>query len=342
MSLSIALKKIYTFFVHSAGLTHKKIAQLEPDAYLVLMYHRILPAEKLDHTVEPGMYVTPDTFEKHIRYLKKNFEMVPLEAILHETKTESSRAEIKKRCVLTFDDGWLDFYQYAFPLLNEYNVPATVFLPTDFISTDKWFWTDRLAQILYDYQDNVETSGSPANELSKAAEEILNLSGPFKGRLDSAIRILKPFPVDQVEFILESLAGMTELKGKTDRRFLSWGEVREMQRTGFISFGSHTAGHQILTTISHEQVDQELRQSRQELLDRQIVEDSFIAFCYPNGNYDDKVAALVKQNGYDLAVTTQKGWNTPGSDHYRLNRCGVHEDISSTIPMFACVILNLV
>lgn len=68
----------------------------------------------------------------------------------------------------------------------------------------------------------------------------------------------------------------------------------------------------------------------------------FIPFCYPNGNCNDAIVSLVEAAGYDMAVTTQKGWNDSKSNRFRLNRYGVHEDISSTIPMFAGSILNLI
>jgi hypothetical protein len=70
-----------------------------------------------------------------------------------------------------------------------------------------------------------------------------------------------------------------------------------------------------------------------------VVSRSFIPFAYPNGNHDDRVAKMVESAGYSCAVTTIKGWNSPANgkvDVYKLKRVGVHQDMTSTNPMFAC------
>ena len=93
---------------------------------IILGYHHILPE---DHAwikfLQPGMYVTTKTFQEHIIFLKNNYEIVPLHKIQLRTQ--------KKKCVITFDDGWSDNFKYAYPLLKKYNVPATIFLTTGMI-----------------------------------------------------------------------------------------------------------------------------------------------------------------------------------------------------------------
>ena len=70
--------------------------------------------------------------------------------------------------------------------------------------------------------------------------------------------------------------------------------------------------------------------------------DRYLIFCYPNGNYSDKIVSMVQDAGYHLAVTTQKGWNIQRSNPFTLRRIGIHQDMSSTIPLFACRIAGLI
>ena len=65
----------------------------------------------------------------HIRYLRAHYDVVPLEDLI---STGSDNA-----CAITFDDGWRDNYVTAFPILRAHGVPATIFLATNLVGTDR-------------------------------------------------------------------------------------------------------------------------------------------------------------------------------------------------------------
>ena len=109
-----------------------------------------------------------------------------------------------------------------------------------------------------------------------------------------------------------------------------------------MTFGSHTASHRILTTLTDEEIRDELKRSKEKLLTEKISDPSCIPFCYPNGNYNEKTAELVKEMGYHLAVTTENGWNDAKADLFRLRRIGIHEDITSTKALFGCRITGII
>ena len=134
MNLSIQSKSIFSHILLSTGITKKKISKLSQNNFLVLMYHRVIPESHLTEYLEDGMYVTAKTFELHLNYLKDNFNVIPVSEINNHINNNCSRADRRPICVLTFDDGWYDFYEYAFPLLKKYNMPAIVFLSTAFIN----------------------------------------------------------------------------------------------------------------------------------------------------------------------------------------------------------------
>lgn len=123
----------------AAALHYSGVARLRRhialrDSGVVLMYHRVLPrAEAEAGGVHPGMYVTPATFARHLRFLSSVFEVTGLDQF--REWCEGARSYSRIPCVVTFDDGWEDNYRYAFPLLREHALPATVFLVTGQIDT---------------------------------------------------------------------------------------------------------------------------------------------------------------------------------------------------------------
>ena len=85
------------------------------------------------------MYVTTDAFAEHLRFLTDHFRVLPLPALLDAWQAGSIDSR-EPHCVITFDDGWVDTFEQAFPLLQKYQLPATVFVPTAPNPTSGWFY----------------------------------------------------------------------------------------------------------------------------------------------------------------------------------------------------------
>ncbi len=292
------------------------------------MYHRVVKPDKAGGYVEPGMFVTPETFALHCALIARYFRPVSLGEILRPETGDSDQP----RCAITFDDGWIDFNTHAFPILSKFAIPSTVFLPTDFIGTEKRFWTDRLVDILSSLSARKKSYDTlPVNSL---AAKIVSLNGSLISRIDRAISLLKSYPHSEVVSTLRIL----EERGcgspsEDGRSFLNWNEVRALRSTGLVTFGSHTVSHSILSCESEEMCIQELKNSRKRLIAEKAIDAGTVPFCYPNGGFTTSVARQVKKTGYSCAVTTQRGWNDHRSDRFILKRVGMHQDMSSSISM---------
>jgi len=301
-----------------------------------------LPGASVEDGIQAGMYVEVPTFQSHLAFLQRYFEILPLSQLgFPGSDTLFGSHTNKPLCFLTFDDGWYDFYTHAFPLLSRRRIPATVFLPTEFIGTTDWFWTDRLASLLY--QQHTSTRYEPQNHKasSRMVNRLLNFDGSFESRLESSIHFLKGFNLDQIEEAITELSTLwNTIPNIPGPAFLTWSQVREMAGTEFITFGSHTANHQILTTLNDKQIRHELDRAREDLLAQKAVTIPFIPFCYPNGNHTPNIARMVMNAGYNLAVTTSRGWNTRGADPFTLKRISIHQDMTSTDQLLACRILG--
>jgi peptidoglycan/xylan/chitin deacetylase (PgdA/CDA1 family) len=306
------------------------------------MYHRVIPRVEVRDYIQAGMYVVLETFEDHLKFFKKYFSVVPVRQLTCGSLSAKYMPKGKLPCVVTFDDGWYDFYKYAYPLLKAYQIPATVFLPTDFIGTNKWFWTDRLAYVLSQKWHSGGLITPQQLLLNSPLHQLANFKGPFESLLEEAISTLKAYRNSEIEKIISDLAARWSVNNKLpDRAFMKWDEIREMKRSGLVSFGSHTVGHKILTTLTDDEINIELIESKKRLINEQAVDPSFIPFCYPNGNYNERIAKLVKDAGYSLAVTTKSGWNTFESNPFELKRIPVHQDMTATDAMFGCRIAGI-
>ena len=329
-SVSLAIKYLLAYGAFKSGILKKRIQCLPP---LIVGYHRIISPSQAGHFLQSGMFVTPETFERHMAFLAKNFNVIPLEELITGIKP---KAQKKTVCVITFDDGWSDFYKNAYPVLSRLSLPATVFLPTNFIGSNQSFWTDTLSRMLC--RERVFPRALPAADPASAAyvHSILFCRSKDERRVEEAISRLKPLPPGQRDAVLNALSAyFEEAPGLASRHFLNWDEIAAMRDSGIISFGSHTASHPILTTITEPQIVDELEQSRAELLSHGAADPSFVPFCYPNGNYSRNIETLVQQAGYSAAVTTQPGPISLPADQYSLCRTLVHQDISSNIPLLA-------
>ena len=303
----------------------------------ILMYHRILDPRSLRGLMQEGMYVDVKTFERQVEYLKRHYDVVSLETCL---KTMRNREKPERPfCCITFDDGWKDFYDNAFPVLKKHDAAATVFLPTEFIGTDESFWTDRLGRIVVE----LEARGRervPADPAEPMIERISALPGSMMERFETAIQMLKPLPAGRIRDINDNFFARLEItRDGSERSFLSWEEVRAMKESGAVRFGSHTRNHVILTTVDDKTVYDELAESKGKLLKEGAVSESFIPFSYPNGDHTDRIADMVKSAGYNMALTTKRGRNRYMDgpvDVFRLERIGIHQDMTATDSMFSC------
>jgi peptidoglycan/xylan/chitin deacetylase (PgdA/CDA1 family) len=290
----------------------KRVLARSRGRVLILAYHRVLPASAIgDQFVQPGMYVTPAVLETHVRFLRRHFRIISFGEFLR--LQESSRWEPDVRyCLITFDDGWLDNYTYAYPVLRRYGVPATIFVSTALVGSEEWMWPDKLGWLL------TRASGQP---------------GAAPAATDAIIERWKRLSDRTIVELLAEMAKRFRVSFPRQRVFLDWDQIREMSAGG-IAFGSHGATHRLLPGLSAADMCAEIAGSMQRL--HQELESPLPVFCYPNGDHDDAVVGHVQASGYRAAVSTVAGaevWDQP--DRFRLRRIGVHNDVSADVPRFA-------
>ena len=311
---------------------------------VILTYHRVVSDHMvMDEHIQPGMYVRGQSFEAHVAYIQKRFSIISLDELLDLWRTGRLKRD-QSYCVITFDDGWKDNYEFAFPVLMKYRTPATIFLATDFIGTTRWFWPDRM-MLLLEKGRQPTTSAADRKTISTVLAETIGVilsaeDGIFR-RVESGapidpdgiIELCKEVEVGRVHQIIDRLSRALHMEFPTHRVLLNWDEVREMAGKG-ITFGSHSVSHRIMTQIPLSDVKMELIDSRKTMLEQGI--KPVPVFCYPNGNFDRDIQELVKESGYLAAVGCEVGLEPDRpNDLFALKRISVHEDSSASVPLLA-------
>jgi peptidoglycan/xylan/chitin deacetylase (PgdA/CDA1 family) len=228
-----------------------------------------------------------------VRYLARNFKVVSLEAMVN--RLAGNRAISVNEIVLTFDDGLRNNLTVVYPILRELQVPATFFVCPALIGSGKWLWNHEARSRLRTLSDSAvadlrATLLAPSPSADGIVEWMKTLKLPQRQRAEECIRRATP--------AFRPTAAQHQAYDMMD-----WDDLKSMD-AGLIMIGSHTMTHPILTTLSADEINSELRESRVCL--EQKLGHAVEFFCYPNGSYDARVYEAVKNN-YRAAVTTETG-----------------------------------
>lgn len=305
----------------------------------IIAYHRVVSdIAKAERDSIYGTVISAATFRRHCEMLRRAYDVVSLETAIHFL--DGNRKTARPMAVMTFDDGYLDFYEQAFPILSDLNLPATVFVPTKYVGGDRQLVHDRLFWLV---KQSVENSIPIKKALRRAgvpdaAEGDITRSGQILRLTDSLVYL----PNDLREKVVDELEREigNDLKAYPEEcKLLTWEMVREMKKKG-IGFGSHTSNHVVLTREEESVLRAEIIDSKTEL--EQQIKGKVVSFAYPNGEYTPEIREIADQAGYKIAVTTKNKLNRPGADPLTLGRtCLCEESTRGIAGTFSPRVANL-
>ncbi len=245
-------------------------------------------------------------FEHQVKWLRKNFKLVSLEQGLK--CLQLGRADKQPWLAITIDDGFRDNYTHAWPILQKYSVPATIFLATDFIDTGRPPWPTQLVEILERTQKKRLDSPFRAG-LNNFAER-----SAVARKLKKSWSSLPPRERFEKLTLLRQHLRMDE---ETHYPPLTWDQIRVMQQGG-IRFGSHTTYHSILSAVDPTIMTQELADSKCRL--EAELQEPCVLFAYPDGKHYGLSKAALESCGYQVAVTQDFGSNYGIKNQLELKR----------------------
>lgn len=276
---------------------------------VILLYHRVTTLAS-----DPQLLaVSPAHFRAHMQYLKDNFTVARLEDDWSELQ--------KPAVVITFDDGYADNALEALPILEQLQVPATFFVSTSLIGTDREFWWDEVERVLlaerhFPSHFEVGAKGDKKCWPTRDSKERTRMYQEF-------LPILRRSPPEVRDSYLKRLrvwAGAGD-KGRESHRVLSMDELRRLAASPMVTLGAHTLTHSSLSVLSPARQGEEIVGSKLWL--EKLLGQEVRVFSYPFGtraDYTAETVALCREAGFFRTVSNFPGQWRADTDLQQLPR----------------------
>lgn len=291
---------------------------------IVLNYHRVGDCNDslFDHELWSA---SAEDFEQQVRFLSLNFDLIRIKDLDDLWNRKRGR-----HVLITFDDGYYDNYEWAFPILKSYNSPATFFLTTGFLDERKVAWWDEISWMV---RSSTQTSLS---ENPWTGTEISLNPADYDHSIKILLKIFKRLAGEKTDDFLNFLADQTG-SGRcpqeiTDQVWMTWDMVREMSEAG-MDFGGHSVNHPILSNHPEETQRFEIEHCKQRI--ESEIDQSISAFSYPVGGkdcFDQRTRDGLKQAGYQWGFSYYGGYSSLGPhDQWDIPRIAVESENPATI-----------
>ncbi len=291
---------------------------------LGLCYHGVLGDDAPFDDPRTRIAVSQSSFRRHMEELRENWNPISLSEI--DRLFRNGEPIPEQSVFVTFDDGFLNNLTHAAPILNELDIPATVFLTSGLIETGDTIWPLELVERIIAWY---------GNDLPLPAERgTLKLPTEPKERIAAAIGVMsrcKSLSAEQQAEYVERITRKTVFQ-TTEYwqyelyRMLGWQDARQLRELG-IELGAHTVSHRNLAKLPVDEIRRELQGSK-ERIEKELGIDCF-AIAYPFGSRDtfsDSVISVAKELGFRLGMTLCMKRNTEHPDPMRLDRICVTGD----------------
>lgn len=309
---------------------------------LILLYHRIAETPSDPYLLN----VTPQHFKEHLEVLRRQgCTVMQLQELTQALKSGTLPHRV---VVVTFDDGYVDNLYHAKPLLEHYEIPATVFVTSGYIGQDREFWWDELDRLLlqpgtlpktlyltiegrsYEWALGDDAYYSEEHQQRDRFWHLYQKHDPTQRHqlFRSLHRRLNSLPFNARWPVLHELAEWagTEVSSRSTHRMLAANEVIELAKEGLITIGAHTVSHPVLSSLPVSAQKDEILQGKADL--EKILDHPVAAFAYPHGSradYTQDTIKVAKEAGFTCACSNFPDMVWRNSDHFQLPRVLVYD-----------------
>jgi len=301
---------------------HHLFRKMNRKKFIILMYHGIL---KHKIPVSCWWQLPFEKFKWQLEYLKKYYTVMHLRDVIDKVQRGGHLPD--NVAVITFDDGFENNYSVAYPLLKELNLPATIFLTTDFIGTDQMLWPDKMLILFFETkvkEIDLRKFGLNILDLTsvEAKQKAFNL-------ISNQAKFLKLNKKQELISYIENILSkeITQVSYSGNFKLLSWEQVNFMNETGLVHWGAHTCTHEILSNLDDSTLNDEIQKSCW----RVSSYGNNLLFAYPNGgkrDFDQRAKVILQELNVLCALTTISGLNSSFLDAYELKRTHIDNNMT--------------
>jgi len=293
-------------------------------AHTVITYHGV---RDRDLPIDDECFIARDRFIRQMLYVKRHFTVVPLSQALE--MSASRNIHRPPLLSITFDDGFQNVRDIAFPILRELSLPATVFLVTGLTDTDETLWYCMLNQAFSETRRTGIVWRGRRYDLTNPNDRAFACT-TLQG-------MLKKMPHDRLVQEVESIVGSLGYHSRpkvplgSPFRILDSHSIQEMHKSGLIEFGAHTHTHTILSLLPRDRQEFEITSSIEHV--KGITGGECTLFSYPNGeegDFEDTTRELLAGHNIRCSVTMMRGPNYPGTDPMCYRRYGIENAMSDS------------
>lgn len=295
----------------------------------IFNFHRISESPIVQTCFDDSLF-GPDveTFRAHMKSLAKNADPISEKDLLDFSL--NGKKLPKRSFMITFDDGYKDNYDLAFPVLKELGLPAMFFVPTQAVEERRLGWWDLINWCL--------------KTTNKKTIHILNknlfIEKPFLHLSETFTQLIKTNPQIKPYTLVAELAKACEVelpsKEICSAELMTWEDLKTVQKHN-IAIGSHTHTHRVLSCLSLEEQRNELTKSKQILESK--LNSPIHSIAYPVGGYEhfhDQTMNVAKECGYQFAFSFLTGSNHLNElNHFDIKRIDRQLDEPTYAGVFA-------
>ena len=291
----------------------------DPEGAVILLYHGVTNAVSEGIENFSGKHLAANEFTRQMAWLAANAHPMRLNEMAEQLV--SGEGLPPRSFAVTFDDSYRNKAHVALPILKQHGIPATFFISTGFVGTDRVFWTDRIEHALgWTKRSALRIrldNGVHDFPLNDAAQRIDAVDA-----LKRAMKLMPPVERDRVLTDVESEADVQDdIDAVENYQLLDWDGVRTLDEGADYEVGGHSVNHEVLSTLNPAELNAEIDGCLNALsreLNREVR-----SFSYPEGqpeHYNETVVAALKRRGIRVCPSAIHGVNRPGADPFHLRR----------------------
>ncbi len=293
-------RKILGFFVKTNGYFSRMFFS---GIGHILTLHRVIPQSSFTIPENKALEITPDYLEFLIQFYRKhNYEFASLDTLYDVLSRKEKKR--KKLVILTFDDGYSDVYDYAYPLLKSHDVHLNLYLTSSFPDKTATMWWYALEELFHN-----------RNEVIFQLNESYKLKCKHIEEKQETFKKIRNIIIDNYIEHIDILTDIFKQNGLlfkeinkkiTEKHALRWEQITEMSTNPLVCIGAHTVSHPILNKLTLEKVEEEVVNSKKNI--EAHIQKEVCHFAYPHGGKEEvgqREFDILKRLPLKTSVTTR-------------------------------------